>query len=61
MACLVAEVAIAVEVLDVQVAEDVAPALEFIVETLEHAQAELALALDGDHTGMRQARAGRRF
>ena len=47
-------VAIAGEVLHAGVAEQLAAALQLGVEPLQHAQAELALALDGDHPGVRQ-------
>ena len=36
-------------------AEAVTAVAEFGVEPLQHAQAEFALALDGDHAGVRQA------
>ena len=46
--------AIAVQVLTAELAVDLAALLELDVQPLEHAQAELALALDGDHPRMRQ-------
>ena len=52
--------AVAVEVLDAEVAERVAAVLQLDVEPLQHAQAELALALDGDHPGVGQLHARRR-
>ena len=47
--------AVAGEVVDAGVAELVAALLQDAVEPLQHAQAELALALDGDDAGVRQA------
>ena len=41
-----------------QLAEQVAAASQLGVQPLQHAQAELPLALDGDHPGVRQAAAG---
>ena len=48
----------AAEVLHAGVAEEVAPEFQLGVEPLEHAQAELALALDGDDPGVRQLHLG---
>ena len=42
------------EVLHAVRAEQLAAAAQLLVEPLQHAQAELALALDGDHAGVRQ-------
>ena len=44
-----------------QIAEAVAAALQLLVEALQHAEAELAIALDGDGAGVRQARGGVRL
>ena len=43
-----------------RLAEHIAAALQLGVEPLQHAQAELALALDGDHAGVRQLMRRRR-
>ena len=50
--------AVAGQVLAAQLAEDLAALLELDVEPLEHAQAELALALDGDDPGVGQLHRG---
>ena len=45
---------VAGEVLHAELAEQVAAALQFVVHALQHAQAELPVALDGDHPRVRQ-------
>ena len=46
------------DVLHAVLAEQLAAAAQLLVEPLEHADAELALALDGDHPGVRQPAGG---
>ena len=46
------------EIVDAGVAEQLAAPRQLGVEPLQHAQAELALALDGDDAGVRQRVAG---
>ena len=48
----------ALEVLHADLAEQVAAALQLDVQPLEHAEAELALALDRDDPGVRQLERG---
>ena len=50
--------AVASQVLHAELAEELAAVLELDIEPLEHAQAELALALDGDDPGVRQLHRG---
>ena len=47
-------IAITAEVLHAGIAEPVGPQPHFQVQPLEHADAELALAFDRHHTGVRQ-------
>ena len=49
---------VAGNVLHSQLAEDVAAALEFVVHPLKHAEAEFAVALNGDDAGMGQLLGG---
>ena len=46
------------DVLHAVLAEQLAAAAQLLVEPLEHADAELALAFDGDHAGVRQLAGG---
>ena len=45
---------VAGHILHAQLAKQVAAALEFLIDALQNAQAEFAIALDGDDAGVRQ-------
>ena len=46
---------VAGDVLHAELAEQIAAALQFLIHALQHAEAEFAVALDGDDAGVRQA------
>src|SRR6185295_10253141 len=48
-------------ILDAESAEQVAPALQFIIQALEDAQSEFPVAFDGDDARMREAMSGVAF
>ena len=45
---------VAGDVLDAEFAEQIAAALEFVIQPLQHAEAEFAVAFDGHHARVRQ-------
>jgi hypothetical protein len=49
------------EVLDTELAEEIAAVAEFVVDTLQHAKAELPIAFDGDDAGMGELVSGVAF
>ena len=46
---------VAGDILHAELAEQIAAPAQFLIDPLQHAQAEFAIALDGDHARMRQA------
>ncbi len=49
---------VALQILDTMFPEQFTSSLEFLIDMLENAQAELAIRFHGDHPGMRQAASG---